>query len=557
MQTLSSSKLQSWLPWFTRGLLILGAFLLFARLFELQIIKGSYYRDMSDENRIRRVEISAPRGKVYARGGELLIGNKGIKKRIVFDPESGYAKTDDITNTPDDELVNDYIRYYPLGAQFAHVSGYVGLVSEDEINKVDADCKEKGIRTSEMFVGRTGLEQSYNCFLSGVSGEELIEVDTTGKKIRTLGKREPIPGEDITTNINYGLQKKLTEVMDGKTGSIVVTGPDGKVFALYSSPSYDPNVFVGRINDEKVKDVLNDTNLPLFNRTIGGLFHPGSVYKPMVALMALEEGVIDNDYTFNDEGIIEIKTPYGDFSYKNWYYTQYGGKEGEIGLVKAIARSTDTFFYKAGELIGIDNMVKWSNAFGLGATTGIDLPGEIPGLVPSPEWKMRVKGEKWFLGNTYHMSIGQGDIALTPLQINRAIAVIASDGKLCEPSVVGETNCVDIGIKNENIETVRQGMKLACTTGGTGYTFFKSEPQVACKTGTAETFEEGVTHAWFTFFAPVEENVEPEIVVTVMVEKGGEGSKVAGPIATEIFNYWYGISDKKELDESTDPPVNE
>ena len=559
MQTLSSSRLQSWLPWFARGLLLLGVFLLFARLIELQVIKGSYYRNMSDENRIRRVVIAAPRGMAYAKGGELLIGNKEIKKRIIFQPDSGYTKTDDITNAPEDELVTQYIRYYPLGENLAHISGYVGLVFEEEINKVDAECKEKGIRQAERFVGRTGIEAEYDCILSGVDGEELIEVDTTGKKIRTLGRKEPIPGKDITTNIDYGLQKKLSEIFSEKTGSIVVSEPNGKILAMYSSPSYDPNVFVGRISEDKVQKVLQDESLPLFNRAIGGSYHPGSVYKPMIALMALEQGVVDENYTYVDEGYIEIKSPYGDFLYNNWYFTQYGGKEGEIGLQKALARSTDTFFYKVGEMLGIDNIVKWSKSFGLDDKTGIDLPGEIPGLVPSPEWKMKVKGERWFLGNTYHVSIGQGDLALTPIQIQRAISVIASGGKLCTPTISKESECSDMGIDGKNLKMVREGMKMACTTGGTGYVFFDSNPQVACKTGTAETNEEDVTHAWFTFFAPAGEGENPDVIVTVMVEKGGEGSQVAGPLAKDVFNYLYGINEKKTdiKEDEVNLPINE
>ncbi|MFV1917527.1 MAG: penicillin-binding transpeptidase domain-containing protein [Patescibacteria group bacterium] len=324
------------------------------------------------------------------------------------------------------------------------------------------------------------------------------------------------------------------------------------------------------VKNEEIAKLLGDPSQPLFNRVTGGAFFPGSVYKPVVAVAALEEGDVDGNYVFDDPGILTIETVYGKFTYANWYFTQYGGKEGQIGLVTAIKRSTDTFFYKLGELVGVDKLVEWSSLFGLDEPTGVDLTGEIAGLVPSPEWKLEVRGERWFLGNTYHLSIGQGDIALTPIGVNTAIAAIGANGKLCTPHIIalqGSDNfplvrrkpsprvlrlpesetgsvasfqCNDIGISKQSIDLVKEGMRQACRPGGTGFTFFDFEEkvgtQVACKTGTAETGDGKTTHAWFVAFAPVD---FPEIVATVLVEKGGEGSSVAGPIAREIFDYWF------------------
>jgi penicillin-binding protein 2 len=250
----------------------------------------------------------------------------------------------------------------------------------------------------------------------------------------------------------------------------------------------------------------------------------------------LEEESISGDYKYVDTGSIKV----GDFEYTNWYLTQHGRVEGEIDLVRALARSTDTFFYKAGELVGIDALVFWSDRFGLGKKSGIDLPGEVGGLLPDPSWKAAVKGERWFLGNTYHMAIGQGDLTATPLQVNMWTSVFANGGKLCRPFVVSsqrEQECVDLNLSQESLELVRAGMIAACSAGGTGYPFFDFEPRVACKTGTAETFEDEETHAWFSAYAPLE---SPEIVVTVLVERGGEGSKVAAPVAREVFDWWFG-----------------
>lgn len=541
METLSANKTQSWLSWFLKGLLILGFFILLGRLIELQIIRGNYYKNLSEGNRIRRVTISAPRGQILARGGEILVGNKVVKRKIVFNPESGYEKLDaDAHGAEFTEMTRDYV----LGQEAGHISGYLGEVSPDELGKIKGECPSKGPRKLGFLIGRSGLEELYDCHLSGFDGEELIEVDSQSMKVRTLGIKEPIPGNDLKTTIHYGLQKKLAQILGEKKGAVVVTGSFGEVLALFSSPSYDPNIFVNEIDFNKVEKILTNPNLPLFNRAIGGMFHPGSVFKPIVSIAALEEGKVDEDFLFEDRGNITIQSPYGNFTYSNWYFTQYGGVEGNIDLPRAIARSTDTFFYKVGELLGIEAIVTWAEKFGLGQKTGIDLPGEIAGLVPSPDWKLKVKGERWFLGNTYHISIGQGDLAVSPIALNRGIEAIASGGILCRPHLSlavesGNDKCRNLNIGKANIDLVKKGMVAACSPGGTGFTFFefkeKNKVEVACKTGTAQT-ESGEPHAWFTAFGPAD---NPEIILTVLVENGGEGSKVAGPIAREIFDYWF------------------
>ncbi len=531
---------QSWLSWFYRGILILGVLFLLGRTFELTIIKGGYFRDLSEGNRIRRITLSAPRGRIMARGGEILAGNREIKKRIIFNAQTGFEKTEEIKGALPEEIVSEYERYYNLGEKAAHLTGYLGEINEKEVNKVNPQCSEKGPRKGSDLIGRSGLEEFYDCLLRGTDGEELIEVDTQGRKIRVLGRREPQAGSDLKTNIDYPLQEKVAGLFNGEKGGTIVSDTQGQILALYSSPSFDPNIFWGSQSDkEKVAEILKDSSLPLFNRMIGGQFHPGSVFKPLVTIASLEEGKITGNYTFNDQGQIEVKTLYGNFVYNNWYFTQYGGREGVINLVKALARSTDTFFYTIGELTGIDDLVSWAKKFGFDKETGIDLSGEIGGLVPSPEWKKKVKNEDWFLGNTYHFSIGQGDLAVTPIEINRYFAAIANNGKICTPQIInkGENpKCTDLKIQKENLDLIKKGMTAACSVGGTGFTFFGFSPQVACKTGTAETNEDGKTHAWFSFFAP---NDLPEIVTTVLLERGGEGSKVAGPIAREIADFWF------------------
>lgn len=534
-----SSSTQSWLSWFSRGILVLVFFVLATRLVEVSLIKGNYYRLLSEGNRIRRIPIPAARGNIYAANKELLAGNVEIKKAIRHNSDGTYTLSEDLTDVAAENIVSDFKRIYPLKEKFAHASGYLSEAGENEVNKIDPRCPEKGIVLAGALVGRTGLEEEYECRLRGVSGEEIIEVDTKGQKVRSLGKRDPIAGNDLTTTIDYGLQDLVGESLPGEKGAVVVTNPTGGILAFYSSPSFDPNLFVDKKRDEAgmLQELLNSKDMPFFNRVIAGTFHPGSVFKPLVILAALEEGEIQSDFTYDDQGFIKVN----DFEYKNWYFTQYGRVEGVVNIARALARSTDTFFYKVGAILGPEKIAKWAEKFGLGDKYGIDLPGEATGLIPTPEWKKKNKNEPWYLGNTYHMSIGQGDIAVTPLAINTYISAIASEGKLCTPNFTGNVKCKSLGPKKSNLGVIIEGMKEACRDGGTGYTFFdfsKIYPgiETACKTGTAQVGTQDETHAWFTFFAPAE---KPQIVATVLVERGGEGSKDAGPIARKIADYYF------------------
>ncbi|OGM31607.1 hypothetical protein A2803_00395 [Candidatus Woesebacteria bacterium RIFCSPHIGHO2_01_FULL_44_21] len=528
MQSAATPKIQSWLSWFFRGLLLLGMVVIIGRLAELQVIKGAYYRELAEGNRVRRVAIVAPRGKILDKDGVLLVDNEPVKKTVKFDPLEGYTKGLADENTPEEQTIVEWRRKYIYGPDFAHITGYLGEVDAEEVDKVDPECAHKGARQLGSFVGRGGLEQYYNCRLRGIDGEELVEVDTMGNRVRTLGRRAPIPGEDVKTSLNYKLQRKVAETMKGKVGlpaqagSVIVTDTIGHVFALYSSPAFDPN--------EDISKFLTDTSLPMFNRVIAGTYHPGSIFKIVTTTAAVEEGKIESEYTYEDKGVISID----EFQYNNWYFTQYGGTEGVINVVRAIARSTDTFFYEVGSLVGAEALSNWAKRFGLSEPTGIDLPGEASGLVPSPEWKKAVKGERWYLGNTYHMAIGQGDLAVTPLANHRLAGFVANGGKLCDLKLVQEPVCRSLNVSSEVLGLIKEGMRGACDAGGTGVPFFDFSPDVGCKTGTAETSVKDETHAWFTVFAPLD---NPEYVITVLVEKGGEGSKVAAPIAREIADF--------------------
>ncbi len=533
----SANTNQSWLSWFLRGVLFLFFLVLFGKLFEVQIIKGGYYRNLSEQNRIRRIPIPAARGRIVSADGKSLADNTAIKEHVLMS-EGGVTLSNDLTNALPEDIVTNYKRVYPLGEKFAHASGYLGVVSEKEVGTVDPRCPEKGVIESGDLIGVTGLEQEYDCELRGTPGEELIEVNTAGKRMRILGIKNPLPGQDINTSIDSDLQIELADSMD-KKGAAIITGADGRVLAFYSEPSFDPNLLIDRSDTQKISDLLKNPDLPFFDRVIAGTFHPGSVFKPVTALAALEESAIDKNFTFNDPGVITVNG----FSYANWYFTENGRLEGQINLTRAIARSTDTFFYKIGEMVGPINIAKWSDIFGLDKPTDVDLPGEKEGLIPTPDWKVKTKNEPWFLGNTYNMSIGQGDVAVTPIEINTYIAAIASDGKICQPSFVskGSPVCRQVPVNKNNIDLVKKGMLEACASGGTGYTFFDftqkhSGLSVACKTGTAEVGTDGIPHAWFTLFVPAQ---NPQIVATFLVERGGQGSSVAGPIARKLTDYYF------------------
>ena len=541
-----------------------------ARLFDLQVIRGSYFQALAEGNRIRRIPIKAPRGEILDRNGEVLARNIPRYNAAKF--STGGVITDLAEISREDafkiqteendstSLIVDVSREYPLGAAAAHLLGYVNEASSEEKDKEIVCPKEQESSYARVYeigdlVGRGGIEEQYECILRGVNGEELVEVDARGRVVRSIGRKEPIAGQSIKLSIDAKLQRVSFEALEDAPnelgtgplresggvvrGAVVATDPKtGEVLVLVSAPSYDPSTI-----GSNYEQLLKDENQPLINRAIGGIYPPGSTYKIVTSTAGLEEGVINRDTKFEDKGFISV----GSYTYRNWFYTQYGRVEGEINIVKAITRSTDTFFYKVGEDLGVDRLVNWSKKLGLGEKTKIDLPREAGGLVPDPTWKEKVQGERWYLGNTYHMSIGQGDLLVTPLQVNMMTSVIANGGRLCEPKVlkvvqvehVVQEKCKDLGIKEETFQLIKEGMVGACSTGGTAYPLFTFKPQVACKTGTAQFSTDPSTgsghwktHAWLTAFAPVE---SPALVVTALVEGGGEGSRVAAPVVKRVL----------------------
>jgi penicillin-binding protein 2 len=299
-----------------------------------------------------------------------------------------------------------------------------------------------------------------------------------------------------------------------------------------------------------VHKYVKDKDKPLFNRALQGAYPPGSVFKPIVATAALEEKVVSPSDTITDNGYIEA----GPIQFRNWLYTKYGRTDGQVDMLKGLQRSNDIYFYKLGEKVTYQHLRSWAEKFGLGQHSGIAL-ADVTGTVPSDFWKREKIGERWFLGDTYNMSIGQGYLLTTPIQIARATSVFANGGKLCKPQLLkldahenrlllssNKPDCKNMELEQQTLDVIREGMKRACEAGGTGWPFFEFKINdermlVGCKTGTAESH--GVDkhpHAWFTVFAPFD---NPQIVLTVMVENGGEGSEVAAPIAKDVLTQFF------------------
>lgn len=543
---------------------IFGLFVLLivGRLFQLQVVQGAEYRLKSDNNRIYVRKIPAARGIITDTQGRPLVTNQPVYRlltddynRLSLDPQ--IVDRDlalKIEATQSGRVIQSVGRYYPYATSIAHVIGYVA--------EADTFDLESGYINPGEMTGKAGVERYFNQMLTGESGSELIELDAQGRLLRRVGQYEPRPGRDIQLHLDLELQQISEQVLEGYTGSVVVTNPKtGAVLAMSSNPSYDPNMFgyEPRVlgidsqtnRNQMVTQYLSDPDQPMLNRAIAGVYPPGSVYKIVPSIAGLEDGVITPRTEIEDTGQIVID----DFRFRNWFFTQYGGTDGMVDLSLALQRSNDVYYYRLGERVGIDSIADWSRLFGLGEPTGINLYGEARGLVPDRLWKERVKNERWFLGNTYHVSIGQGDLLTSPLQVNQMMAVIANQGRWCRPQLVktldGElqdrVECRELGIEPEHIQAVEDGLVAACLPRGTGAPFFSyslhelnsrfaESDQVACKTGTAQYDNpNNHTHAWFTIYAPAE---NPEIMITVMMEGAGEGSQEAAPAAKVILDYW-------------------
>lgn len=522
-------------------------FILFFRLFHLQIMQGQANRELADGNRIKIAIIHATRGVIFDRNGKILAANSPafrLKDRLITREE---ALELEVKNDPRiSDLEVDNVRSYPKGGEFAHVIGYVGQISEDQLKKGEYRNYSAGDR-----IGQAGIEAEYENVLRGIDGGEIIEVDSKGRKLRTLRLNSPIPGQNVYLTIDGALQDKIYQLMkeglvkvNSCCGAVLAMDPgNGQILALLSFPGFDPNLFTKNQDEASIADILSRPDSPILNRAISGTYPPGSTFKIISSLAALSSGKITKDTIIEDTGVIYL----GTFSFSNWYFNQYGKLDGSVNLIKALQRSNDIYFYQVSRIVGEEALNDWARKLRLGDKLGIDLPGEEVGLIPTDGWKRKTFGQPWYPGDTLHMVIGQGFVLTTPLQILGITSYVAAGGQLYMPHLLSGFKSkilVSNLLPADKLQLIKEGLKLVPQEGGTAWPFFSFPIPTAGKTGTAEYGDpKNRTHAWYTSYAPAE---QPKIAMTVLIEGGGEGSSVAAPIVKEAYR-WYFSPDKNKL----------
>lgn len=604
------------------GLVVVLAFSAFvAQLWRLQIVEGPRYRERADINRLRVSPVPAPRGIIYDRQGRILAANAPIfvvsvvpadlprrREREVLERLAGllgesaeafwrryqeaWEKGERLApvalkyNVPREAVMRveehhldlpgvvvgvESTRRYASGPLTAHLIGYDGVLSPDTVGEAEFRRRVDMGYSSNDRVGLTGLEDYYEDFLRGEPGRRMVEVDVTGRVVNELRREPPTPGHNLVTSLDLALQTSVAQILRqglkrSPAGAAVVMRPDtGEILALASLPTFDNNILTaGGGRDDELEQLLQDTNRPLFNRAIAGLYPPGSTFKLVTGAGALAEGLADRDTIIESKGAIFVPHDL-DPSYRerfpDWSVL------GKMNFIQAIANSSNVyFFYLGGGYepegfvgLGHERLARYARLFGFGSPTGIDLPGEAAGLVPTDEWKLRSKGQRWVKGDTYNMSIGQGFMQATLLQVANMGNLIANGGLLLKPRLVRMITSSSgkvvqrmepelrwrVPLEPRHWEVLREGMEAGFHTGTLLKQFYDPRLRVAGKTGTAEYFgpldDRGnlPTHGWFTGFAPAD---NPQVSVTVFVEKGS-GSADAAPIAIRILQNYFGLDE--------------
>lgn len=529
-----SSSSHQYMMFFYLSGIILFFIIILLRLFQLTIVKGSYYRLLSERNRVKEILIEPQRGEIKDRKGFIVAHNTPA----------------DIHKT--DERIKSN-RIYENGEVIAPLIGYRQIADQNDFK--NDNCIHP-LQLGDK-IGKKGVEKLFDCELRGKYGKKLIETDAKGNYVRTITVLPPETGQTVQLSFDLDLQQKTYELLKDKKAAAVGMNPKtGEILFMVSTPSFNPQAFEDS-RSEQIQTYFSSEDKPMVNRATEGLYPPGSLFKLVLAVGALEEKTIDEKTLFEDTGQLQA----GPLKFGNWYFLQYGKTDGMVDIVKAIRRSNDIFFYKTGEGLGPDRIKKWASYLGYGKETGIGL-NEGSGMIPSSFWKQETLHDRWYTGDTYNLSIGQGYVTVTPLQTVMTTSVFANGGYLCKPqlskiqnSELSIQNCKKLPISQKTLNLIRQGMKEACSTGGTGWPLFDfkvkdstssasvSKPiQVACKTGTAESQQakSSVPHAWITAFAPYDPPAGgPQIALTVLVEESGQGSDIAGPIARDILKAYF------------------
>ncbi|MCK9419900.1 MAG: penicillin-binding protein 2 [Nitrospirae bacterium] len=587
---------------FLAAFIILLAVVLFIRLWYLQAIKGAFYHEQAENNRIRPVKLRPPRGIIYDRSGRPLVENE-----LVFDvslipedtldldatieklsaivkiaPDSIRKVLDDATavrttydpvkireEAPWDEVARveshqddlpgaiiepEHRRHYPYAGLAAHQLGYIGKVSPSQHKKEQTDL---GILT-----GQGGVEKVYDKLLRGVAGRRMIQVNAAGRKVKDLGIEEPRPGTDIYLTIDLDAQKAAEEGLGSRAGAVVAMDPNtGEILALASHPAYDPNIFPPGISPKDWVKLMNDPSHPMYNRAIQSVYPPGSTFKIIVALAGLDSGVIKLDDSVTCKGFLMG----GRRAFRCW---KKGG-HGPVSFHQALVESCDVYFYTMGERIGWDRVAEYARKLGLGSLTGILLPDEKPGLIPTTAWKKKRTGEAWYPGDTFINSIGQGFVLVSPIQACQMMSAVANGGHFYRPLLLKRTRNRETGevhvFSPEHTSSITldpgalQEVQSALVgvvnePGGTAHGAATPLAVVAGKTGTAQVIAQKVAgrklsaetqdHAWFIAYAPV---VRPKIAVAVLVEHGGHGGSAAAPIARKVIEEYLKNVDPKTV----------
>lgn len=596
---------------FTSRIVILGLIMfvgllgLIARYGYLQVYAHEKYTTQADNNRIKLISAPPSRGYIYDRNGIILADNQPVFTAMlspdeVEDPERtlnllapifdlsekditdilarlSKTKNDPVTVKIDlteaqlaqfserkpffrgVSIQSKLTRSYPYDELFAHVIGYVGRINDKESKRID---KDRYAGTD--LIGKIGIEEFYEDILLGQPGYQSVETDALGNIIRQLDTKAPIAGNDITLSLDYGLQTIAQQQLDGRRGAIVAIDPkNGDVLAFVSNPSYDPNPFISGISFKDYGALRDDVDQPLYNRALQGTYPPGSTIKPFEGLGGIHYGLRNWESTIYDPGYFSL--PGDSHRFRDW---KRGG-HGTVDLKKSIMMSVDTYYYKLAYEMGIQRLHDWMVRFGFGEQTGIDLPNEKPGVMPSPKWKEDTYDKKWLPGETISVSIGQGYFLATPLQIANATAMTANKGYHITPHLLKSSDGaaavnvitkpdgkIEYNGKPSDWTRMHDAMEQT-VKAGTGRGIYTSRYRIAGKTGTAQvkSIAQGKSynkaaldkrhwdHAWFNGFAPVE---APEIALAVLVENGGGGSAVAAPIGRALFDYWM-------LQRKTDP----
>ncbi|MEJ3643911.1 penicillin-binding protein 2 [Pseudomonas bubulae] len=572
---------------------------LLARLYYLQVVQYDYHSTLSENNRVHVQPIPPTRGLIFDRNGVVIADNRpsfslsmtrersgdwqqvldvivevlqlAPEDRALFEKrmKQGRRPFEPVPilfelneeqiariavnqfRLPGVEVVAQLVRHYPQGAHFAHSVGYMGRINEKELKTLDP-VNYSGTH----HIGKTGIERFYEAELHGQVGYEEVETNARGRVLRVLKRTDPIPGKDIVLSLDIKLQEAAEEALAGRRGAVVALNPmTGEVLAMVSQPSFDPNLFVTGISFKAYAELRDSIDRPLFNRILRGLYPPGSTIKPAVAIAGLDSGVITGSSRVYDPGYYQL--PNYDHKYRNWNRTG----DGYVDLDTAIMRSNDTYFYDLAHKLGIDRLSSYMNQFGIGRKVSLDMFEESAGLMPSREWKRATRRQAWFPGETLILGIGQGYMQSTPLQLAQATALIASKGKWIRPHLAKTIEGVppvdpdpvpDIVLRdpsnwakvNHGMQQVVHGARGTARVAGVGAQYL-----IAGKSGTAQVVaikqgekydrskvqERHRDHALFVGFAPAN---NPQITVSVMIENGEAGSRVASPVVRKVMDAW-------------------